>query len=206
VTRAAPATRRVRQSGEIDGPAATAPPGRLCVAVYSQMASAKDGCLGAAPIVGCMTRSRTRLDRRRLLTSDTDLADQLGRLLEQAYNPRQLWLLFLDPEDRLSDVIMPCDDYPLDPDEQFHNEELGLTDYARLLAARLSEILELASASRVVLVWERPGPPAFDDDDLTWARAMSDACRAEGVPLRAQFRLHDGGIRILTPDDYAGVR
>ncbi|MET0811589.1 MAG: hypothetical protein ABWY03_00955 [Microbacterium sp.] len=153
-----------------------------------------------------MTKPRTRLDRRRSLASDADLTEQLGNLLEQAYNPRQLWLLFLDHDDRLSDVIMPCDDYPRDPDERFHHDELGVTDFAHLLADRLGDIIRLADASRVVLVWERPGPPEFGEDELSWARAMADACREEGVPLRAQFCLHDGGIRILTPDDYAGVR
>ncbi|GAA1937868.1 hypothetical protein GCM10009775_32460 [Microbacterium aoyamense] len=153
-----------------------------------------------------MTSSRTRLDRDRCLTTDTDLADQLDRLLERAYNPRQLWLLFLEADDRLSDVIMPCDDYPSDPDELFTDPEAGLTDFAHLLADRLGRILELTGAARVVLVWERPGAATLGDDELNWARAMADACREEGVPLRAQFRLHDDGIRILTLDDYAGVR
>ena len=31
---------------------------------------------------------------------------------------------------------------------------------------------------------------------------MAQAARELGAPLRAQFLLHDGGIRQLYPDDY----
>ena len=149
-----------------------------------------------------MTTPSTRLDRDRPLTTDQDLAEHLGRLLEQAFNPRQLWLLFVDTDDRLNDVIMPCDDYPRDPDEPIETDDLGLTDFAHVLARRLSEVVDLTGAASVVLVWERPGTAAFARDEITWARAMSEACRDSQVRLRAQFVLHDDGIRILTPDDF----
>ncbi|MFB8385735.1 hypothetical protein ACFC3F_01170 [Microbacterium sp. NPDC055910] len=151
-----------------------------------------------------MTPTRRDLDRNRILTSDEALTDQLGLLLERAINPRQLWLLFLDAGDRLTDSIMPCDDYPQDPDEIVRVPDLGHVTNASVLAAHLGDLCTWTDAASVVLVWERPGPPEFGSDELRWARAMSDACRHAEVPLRGQFRLHDDGVRILTPDDYLG--
>lgn len=147
-----------------------------------------------------------RHGRDRILTDDADLADQLDALLDRAFNPRQLWLLFVDPDGSLSDVIVPCDDYPPTPTESVVTDDLGHADVARVLARRAGEITSITGAGGVVLVWERRGPSTFGADELDWAAAMADACRAEGVRLRAQFVLHDGGIRILTPDDYADRR
>lgn len=73
-----------------------------------------------------------------------------------------------------------------------------------MLALRLDEILDAVDATKVVLVWERLGAREFGREELCWAGSMADACRVAGVRLRAQFVLHDGGVRQLAPDDYVG--
>lgn len=118
---------------------------------------------------------------------------------------RQLWLLFLDADDRMSEAIMPTDDFPRSPDEPVVVDDLGPTTAAQLLAARLPSMCEAIGASQVVLVWEREGDDRFQHEELAWAATMAAVLRDADVRLRTQFVLHDDGLRALTPDDYTGV-
>jgi hypothetical protein len=147
-----------------------------------------------------MTDIDHRLARDRILTRDDDLDEVLGLLLQHAINPRQLWLIFLDADGRLVDPLMPCDDYPPHPSESPGTADLA---FARDLGHRLRYIVEATGAASVVLVWERVGPPRFGVDERTWARAMAQVCRESELHLRGQFVLHDEGVRMLSPDDYA---
>lgn len=149
-----------------------------------------------------MTDIDPRLDHDRVLHHDSELEEVLELLLTHAMNARQVWLLFLDDDHRLVGAIMPCDDYPDDPDDVSATEDLGVVPFADVLAHRLGEIFDVVGATRVVLVWERLGPREFAGDELRWARAMAAACAAAGVGLRAQFLLYGGGVRQLTTDDY----
>ncbi|WP_106814676.1 hypothetical protein [Microbacterium timonense] len=152
-----------------------------------------------------MTDIDPRLEHDRVLRHDSDLEEVLELLLTEAMNPRQLWLFYLDDGDRLTGPIMPCDDYPDHPDDLMETGDLGVVSFADVLAQRILQILEAVEASQVVLVWERPGPREFAPDELRWARAMARSCADAGVRLRAQFLLHDGGVRQLAPDDHLGV-
>lgn len=58
-------------------------------------------------------------------------------------------------------------------------------------------------AAKLVFVWERTGPAASTPADRAWARALGEACRTEGIEVRAQLILHDDGVRWFAPDDYA---
>ncbi|MFI8595015.1 hypothetical protein ACIGCK_11400 [Microbacterium sp. NPDC078428] len=150
-----------------------------------------------------MTDTDPRLDRSRILALDTDLEEVIGLLLGRAINPRQLWLLFLDHDDRLADPIMPCDDYPARPSDRPSAADPREGDAAHVLAHRLAYICEAIGARRAVLVWERRGPRRFGANERLWAAAMATACASARVDLRAQYVLHDRGIRAITPDDYA---
>ncbi len=149
-----------------------------------------------------MTSSDARLDRERILSTDADLEEVVSLLLREAINPRQMWMLFFDAQKRSAGPLMPCDDYPAHPDDPTLTEDLGELGFAAVLAHRIASLVELLEAESVVFVWERPGSPAFRAEDLEWARAMADACNALHVRVRAQFRLHDRGVRLLTVDDY----
>lgn len=153
--------------------------------------------------MGGMTDIDPRLDRARALARDDELEEVLELLLGSSIR-RQLWLIFLDDEHRITGPLMPSEDVPRCPDGPVQTDDLGEMTWARLLGHRLSGIAEMIDAAQVVLVWERPGPNAFQVQDLAWARAMSHACAESGMALRAQFLLHDTGIRMLTLDDHLG--
>ena len=147
-----------------------------------------------------MTDANTTL-KDLILDHDDDLRDLLQVLLRQA-NRRQMWLMFIDEYGRLGDPLMPMDDYPEDPHEEVEVDDLGPVDQAHLLMHRSGMLREATGNASVVLVWERVGPSTLDEDDRAWASAMADAASSLGVPLRAQFLLHNRGIRQLHPDDY----
>jgi hypothetical protein len=151
----------------------------------------------------------THIDRLplpgRVLDTDADLEDTIGALLKRACNPRQIWLMFLDEQQRLTPLIMPCDDLPLAADHPTPTDDLGVCGVSHLLAQRLRQIVDEFALAQAVLVWERVGSSHFTSADREWALAMAAECAAVGVRLRAQFVLHSDGIRPLTPDDYAGV-
>lgn len=146
----------------------------------------------------------SRLSRDRALRHDSDLEEVLELLLDRALNPRQVWLLFLDADQRLTGPVMPCDDYPLDPFGLEVTDDLGPLPCAEILAAWIGGLLAAIGAAQAVIVWERRGSREFTEDERTWAGAMAVECGAEGVHLRAQFVLHDDGIRQLTADDHLG--
>lgn len=132
------------------------------------------------------------------LTTDLALHDRVSELLDAALR-RQWWTMYLDEDERQLPLIMPMADYPEDPGEPCGAEGTA----AQLLAQRLAEIVEHVGAAKVVFVWERPGRSESTAADRAWAKALSEACRAAGVAVRAQFILHDDGARWFAPDDYA---
>lgn len=149
-----------------------------------------------------MTQTDPRLAHDRILSRDDDIQEVLELLLQNALNPRQVWLVFLDDADRVAGPLMPCDDYPEDPNDPADTDDLGRIGFADLLAARLAGMLEAIEAAQVVFVWERRGPSEFLSDELAWASAMARSCAGAGVRVRAQFLLHTSGVRPLTLDDH----
>ncbi|MEJ6488978.1 hypothetical protein PQI23_04495 [Leucobacter sp. USCH14] len=146
------------------------------------------------------------IDRYRRLDTDDVLADQLGRLFGHA-ELRQVWLLFLDQQLRLSDPIMPMDDHPLEPDEMFDTEDLGRVPFVRVMVERARMACDLVGAQEFMFMWERRGSAALDPADLRWARGLAEVSGAGGgvdagagvrvPPLRAQLLLHDDGVRVI---------
>ncbi|WP_460788240.1 hypothetical protein [Microbacterium lacusdiani] len=138
---------------------------------------------------------------------DARLRELLGLMLTGAIR-RQMWLMFLDDDDRMSDLIMPMADYPEDADEPAVLDDLGPVTAAQAIGARIPMIAEVVGATQAVLVWERLGDEEFQPGELAWAARIAGALSGDPaggprVRLRGQFLLHDDGIRELTPDDYA---
>ncbi|MGW9632385.1 hypothetical protein ACWGST_16960 [Agromyces sp. NPDC055520] len=129
--------------------------------------------------------------------SDNDLQARVADLLDCAIR-RQWWTLFLDERDVQFPLVMPMADYPDAPDDPA--PECGTA--AELLANRLAMITREIDAAKLVFVWERPGTAESTPADRAWARALGEACRAEGIAVRAQLILHDDGVRWFAPDDY----
>ncbi|MFT4231683.1 MAG: hypothetical protein QM606_02750 [Leucobacter sp.] len=154
-----------------------------------------------------------QIDPARVLATDADLQDQLERLLQRA-SVRQVWLLFLDGDLRLAEPLMPNDEVPDSPHELCDTEDLGTVPFAEVLVDRARMASEMIGAREFVLVWERCGADRFSAEDRAWAHAAAaEAGPRWGrgasfggetpVPLRAQFVLHDTGLRQITADDYA---
>jgi hypothetical protein len=135
------------------------------------------------------------------LRTDHQLRIALEDLLERA-NLAQLWVIFLDADDRLTGPFMPGDGFPDDPLELVRTDDLGEVPVAHVLAERVKMMIEAVGAARAVLVWERPGADGLTPDVRAWVREMALACRANGAALRAQLLLHNNGLRMLVPDDY----
>jgi len=146
-----------------------------------------------------MTHATSPLKHRKL-DRDRDLHELLEYLLDSACR-RQLWTLFIDHRGCLGDPVLPMADYPADPGRLVEVEGHGALTNASLLAAAIEQQRSLSGNAAVVLVWERPGDEAMTRADRAWAVALGRGAAQAGVPLRAQFLLHDGGLKRLRPDD-----
>lgn len=135
------------------------------------------------------------------LRTDDQVVLALEDLLQQANLP-QLWFIFFDEDDRLTGPFMPGSGYPADPLQIERTADLGDVPAVRILAVRLREIADLVGAASVVLVWERPGHSELDSETRAWVRELARTGREAGLVLRMQLLLHDGGLRMLVPDDF----
>ncbi|MEF3405634.1 hypothetical protein [Agromyces sp. CCNWLW203] len=145
-----------------------------------------------------MTRFNVEAATRMPIPTDHDVQERVASLLECALR-RQWWTLYLDENDVQLPILMPMAGYPDSPDEPV--PESGTA--AALLANRLSMVVDEVGAAKLVFVWERPGGAESTEADRAWARALGEACRAEGLAVRAQLILHDAGVRWFARDDYA---
>lgn len=141
------------------------------------------------------------IDPKGPLTTDEQLQEALAFLLRNAAM-RRMWMLVLGADGRLLDPLLPMTGLPESPDETADTDDLGVVPSARLLAERAGMVCEALEGEALVLVWERPGPEAFGSSDRAWAAAMAGQVREHGPRLRAQFVLHDSGIRRITADDW----
>lgn len=146
--------------------------------------------------------SDPRLSRDRVLATDADMHELIELLLELA-NQRQVWLFVFDDAQRVVGPLMPMDDFPESPDGLVETDDLGLVSVPHVFVDRAGMVCEVLGAASIALVWERRGSEKFTAEDRAWARALAHEATEHGPRLRAQFVLHDTGLRQLTPDDYA---
>ena len=146
-------------------------------------------------LVGMSTRIDTSA-----LTDDTRLVGYFTPILETAVR-RQLWVFFLDEDDRPIGPAMPMDDYPDDPNRVLPTADAGLRKVAELFATRFARLMRECELAQILLVWERPGNRTLSGETLLWARALGAALSAENACVRAQLLLHSRGLRVLAPDD-----
>lgn len=149
---------------------------------------------------GLMTSS-TATDRNAPLTDDALLEERVTLLLERANVP-QLWMMFLGDDDVQSELLLPFADLPRHPDELVDTPDLGRAANATVLGHRVAQIMREFGFAQVVFAWERPGSATARRGERRWARALAAACAVQGARVRAQFVVHDRGVRPLTPDDY----
>ncbi|MFG6445270.1 hypothetical protein ACFXQA_08325 [Microbacterium sp. P07] len=134
-------------------------------------------------------------------TDDALVLERLETLLGPA-SRRQLWLLFVNADRTLAEVILPCEGLPADPEATVLTDN-GLMTHADALSNTLAHLTDEFGFAEVILVWERPGGPAVGADERRWGGGLAEYCGRRGVILAGQFLAHDGGIRRLEPGEYA---
>lgn len=138
--------------------------------------------------------------RERSLTTDDELHAGLELLLPSA-SERQVWLLFLDEDDRLMSPLMPLGDFPENPDDVVTSDDLGTVPHALAIVHRADAIRVMLGGERIVLVWEREGVRRLDESGRRWAAESTRHATEQDIPLRAQFLLHSRGMRQIHQDD-----
>jgi hypothetical protein len=125
------------------------------------------------------------------LTTNDDVLDRVKLLVRNALR-RQLWLMFLDGDDRQLPVLMPTD-VPANP---------GTTD-ASNLARFIHGVNDDLDATSIVVTLERRGSDEISDDDRAWFRLVRDACAMAELTLRGPVLVHTRGARWVAAEDYA---
>ena len=134
---------------------------------------------------------RTIADLETLGTDDL-IEQRIASLIGRAVS-RQIWLLFLDDDNKQLPLVMPISDIPVAP------EAGDLAHWTEVLRGRT----EAVNARSVIVVLERYDAERLTDADRAWARLTRDGCHDAQVPLRAVLLSHRRGVRVLAPDDYA---
>ncbi|HEY0237440.1 MAG TPA: hypothetical protein VGC37_02230 [Friedmanniella sp.] len=107
------------------------------------------------------------------------------------FGGRRLWLLFLEPDDRPTELLLQIDDVPEDPRD-------GETDSLLRLCR---EVLRDQDLGRVAVLLSRPGERAVRPSDRRWGRALLDSARRLDVPLAPVHLANDEVVVPLTGDD-----
>lgn len=102
---------------------------------------------------------------------------------------RSLWMIFLDEDGRLSPVVTPIDDLPLEPVALF------VRNLAKIVAGVLDD-----PPGTVAFLLSRPGERAMSDSDCRWARALHDTVAPHLSPWPMHLATYET-VRMFTPDD-----
>lgn len=123
------------------------------------------------------------------LTHDADVLERVSVLLGRAFR-RQIWLMFLDGDDRQLPLLMPSDIPP----------EPAAGDAARL-SEFIGELVDTVDARSVIICLERRARDELTDVDRAWLRMMRDAAQLAAVPLRGPLLVHRTGVRWIGAED-----
>ncbi len=126
------------------------------------------------------------------LRSDPEVLDRVRALLGRAHR-RQLWLMFLDHDDRQLPLLMPSDIPP--------RPEPG---DARRLAAFIRDLVDELDARSVIVSLERRGRDELTELDREWLGMMRDAAAFAAVPMRGPLLVHRSGVRWIAAEDLVG--
>lgn len=131
------------------------------------------------------------------LRTQADLHRQWRALMGPlGFGSRRLWLLFLDREQRATELLVQIDDPPEDVED-------GTADG---LLAMCSHVLVEHDLGRVAVLLSRPGPAALTESDRQWGRALLAAARRAHVPLAPVHLANDEVLVPLTGDDLVTPR
>jgi len=125
------------------------------------------------------------------LTTDELLLERVRVLLDDGYR-RQLWLMFLDHNDRQLPLIMPTDI----PKRPRPGDTLGFGEFLRALN-------DDVEATTIVITLERRGSDRITEIDAEWFRLVRESCLYAELPLRGPLLCHSEGVRWVATEDYA---
>ncbi|MGA1837068.1 hypothetical protein VD659_09065 [Herbiconiux sp. 11R-BC] len=117
---------------------------------------------------------------------DVSLASLVDEMVGAAIRS-QLWLLYLDADDRPIPVAMPLEDVAPELDDAEIDQ---VTCLARETARQLG-------AAQLVLVWEREGGPALTVGERAGIARVAERYPDGGLRLRRQFLSHSTGVVAL---------
>lgn len=146
-----------------------------------------------------MTRTHTHAAARPRIPieSDAELESLIGSLIPRA-SRRQFWLLFRERDGHISELLMPMDDHPEEPNDLCHAEDLGMVPFAQLIVNRAGSICDMIGGAAAIFIWEREGDAELSAHDRRWVDAIAGEAARQGVALRAQLLLHSGGVRLVS--------
>ena len=126
-----------------------------------------------------------------LLLTDADVLDRVRSLVGHAITDRQLWIMFVDGDDRQTPVVMPVSDMPRHP-------PTGLLDNLGVVLRGVRDGLATdVGPGSVILTLERRGSAAPRPLDRSWTEALDRTCRSVDIGLRGVFLSSDAGVRRL---------
>ena len=137
-----------------------------------------------------MTPQPYELARENPLTTDEQVLARVTDLIAHAIR-RQVWLMFLDEEDRQLPLLMPSY-VPRKPQRD------ALGPFGEFLGSLVDEV----DASSMVILFERIGGDTLSDSDREWFQLIHAACVAEGIRLRGLLLAHTRGVRWVAAEDY----
>ena len=112
------------------------------------------------------------------------------------FGRRRLWVLFLERDDRPTELLLQIDDVSEHPRD---GEADSLVRLCR-------EVLREHDLGRVAVLLSRPGEGSVRRSDRAWGRALLDAARELDVPLAPVHLANDETLVPLTGDDLLAGR
>lgn len=128
-----------------------------------------------------------RFDTTTPLRTDADVLRRVRELVGPA-TADQLWLMFVDGDDRQAPVVVPVEDPPPAPDAL-------VGALVQILAGMRNDLSTAAGPGSVILTRERRGPGGVLPADRAWADALTAGCAGAGVRLRGFFLSTPSGVR-----------
>lgn len=123
--------------------------------------------------------------------TDADVLARVDAIVdEQARELRTLWLFFIGPDGLQSNVVVPVDPLPDDPD----------TELVGSLCQIVSEVLSGSlPGGRAVVTLSRPGAAGPGAGDLRWLRALQEGIAGHDTPVRMLCLATPAGVTELGP-------
>jgi hypothetical protein len=123
--------------------------------------------------------------------TDADVLARVAAIVgDEARELRTLWLFFVGPDGLQSNVVVPIDPLPDEPD----------TELVGNVCHIVSEVLSGSlPGGQAVVTLSRPGAARATEDDQRWLRALQEETARHETPVRMLCLATPAGVRELGP-------